>query len=126
MSAEAAVKAIVEPLLATLTPVPTFHWGIVPKGLTEYVSLSNVNDSNLLIDDFASDDKQLNIVTRSGMLRAGVIRDKLKSGMQRYKGVVSGVKISSISIERCVDLPDPTTGESKIALWFRMNYEGGL
>ncbi|MFA5130496.1 MAG: hypothetical protein WC477_06330 [Patescibacteria group bacterium] len=126
MSAETAVKAIVEPLLATLTPVPPYYWGIAPEGVDEYVGLSNVNDSNLFIDDFASDDKQLTIVTRLGMLRAGSIRDTLKSGMQRYKGVVSGVKISSISIERCVDLPDPTTGESKIAIWFRMNYEGGL
>ena len=126
MSAETAVKAIVEPLLATLSPVPPFYWGLAPEGVDEYVGLSNVNDSNLLIDDFASDDKQLTIVTRSGMLRAGVIRDKLKSGMQRYKGVISGLKIQNISIERCVDLPDPTTGESKIALWFRMNYEGGL
>lgn len=126
MSAETAVKAIVEPLLATLTPVPPFYWGIVPKTVVEYVSLSNVNDSNLIVDDFASDDKQLNIVTKSGMTRAAAIRDKLKSGMQRYKGVIGGVKIQNISIERCVDLPDPTTGESKIALWFRMNYEGGL
>lgn len=126
MSAETAVKAIVEPLLATLSPVPPYYWGIVPKTVAEYVSLSNVNDSNLIVDDFASDDKQLNIVTKSGMTRAAAIRDKLKSGMQRYKGVISGVKIQNISIERCVDLPDPTTGESKIALWFRMNYEGGL
>lgn len=126
MSAETAVKAIVEPLLATLSPVPPFYWGVVPKAVVEYVSLSNVSDSNLIIDDFASDDKQLNIVTKSGMTRAAAIRDKLKSGMQRYKGVISGVKIQNISIEGCTDLPDPTTGESKIALWFRMNYEGGL
>lgn len=122
---ETAINTIVSTPLAALTPAVPFYWGIVPSNVDEYVSLSGVYDS-LNQDDDGSDDKQFNIVTRSGMVRAREIDAKLKYELQRYKGNVGGVKIFSITHTRGVELPNADTGESIIAAEYHFNYEGGL
>jgi len=132
MSIETALQALVAPILATIpAPAIPFYWGIVPAKnaagatITEYVSLSSVTDG-VNQDDDGSDNKQFNIVSRSGMARVKAIDLALKAGLQRYKGVQSGYKISSISHVRSVELPDATTGESRIAAEYHVNYEGGI
>jgi len=122
---ETALQAIVSPLLAALTPAVTLYWGRVPANVSEYVCLSGVYDG-VNQDDDGSDNKQLTIVTRSGMDRAKTIDLALKAGLQRYKGVQSGYRISSISHVRSVELPDATTGEDIIAAEYHVNYEGGI
>lgn len=129
---ETALNAIISPILAALTPAVPFYWGRVPslaegtsEPLTEYVSLSGVFDGTNQDDD-GSDNKQLNIVTRASMSRAKAIDAALRSGIQRYKGVVSGIKISSISHVRSVEIPDATIGEDRIAAEYHVNYEGGI
>lgn len=126
MSIETALNAIVTPILATLSPVVPFYWGIVPAGKSEYVSLSGVTDSLNILDDFSSDTKQFNIVTKSGMVRAAEIRDKLRYELERYKGVSSSMNIKCISYQRSVELPDPATMESRIASEYRINYRGSI
>lgn len=127
MSIEIAIKVIVEAALAKIpAPAVPYFWGIVPAGKTEYVSLSGVTTSLNPIDDFSSDNKQFKIVTKSGMVRAAAIRDVLKSDLERYKGVQSGMKIKSITHIRDVELPDATTGESIIASEYKFTYQGGI
>jgi hypothetical protein len=122
---EDAIKAIVEPILNALTPAVPFYWVIAAKGKTEYVCLTDVNGTENQDDD-GSDDKQLNIVTHTSMTRAKAIDMAIKTEMQRYKGVASGIKISSIMHTRSVSLPDPATGEFRIASEYHLNYEGGI
>jgi hypothetical protein len=122
---EDAIKAIVEPILNALTPAVPFYWGIAAKGKTEYVCLTDVNGPETQDDD-GSDDKQLNIVTHTSMTRAKAIEMAIKTGIHRYKGVASGIKISSITHTRSVSLPDPATGEFRIAAEYHVNYEGGI
>jgi hypothetical protein len=122
---EDALKAIVEPILNTFTPVVPWYWGVAAKGKTEYVCLTDVNETENQDDD-GSDDKQLNIVTHTSMTRAKAIDMAIKTGIQRYKGVTSGIKIASITHTRSVSLPDPATGEFRIASEYHVNYEGGI
>lgn len=126
MSIETALGAIVTPILATLTPAPTFYWGRVPSGIDEYVVLSGVSESANILDDYISANKQFTIVTRSGMDRARSIADAIATGIQRLKGVYSGMKIHCIGYVRSVELPDSTTGEDIIASEYIVNYEGGI
>jgi hypothetical protein len=123
---EDAIKALVEPILAAVSPAVPFRWGRVESGLDEYVGLSGVIERKDPLDDFAADNKQLTIVTRSGMARAKAIDLALQSGLQRAKGVYSGMKIQSISYVRSVELPDTTTGEDIIASEYQITYEGGI
>lgn len=122
---ETALKAIIDPILAALTPAVPFYWGIVPAGVTEYVCLTGVT-SSVNQDDDGSDNKQLNIVTRTSATRATAIDQAIRSGIQRYKGVQSGHKISSITHVRSVELHDASTGEYRIAAEYHVNYEGGI
>lgn len=126
MSIETALGAIVTPILATLSPVPALYWGMVPPGVDEYVILSGVSESIVIEDDYISANKQFTIVTRTSMVRARAIADALTSGIQRLKGVYSGMTIHCISYVRGVELPDSTTGEFIIASEFVVNYEGGI
>lgn len=123
---ETAIQTLVEPVLSALTPAVPFRWGRVEPGLEEYVGLSGVSASLNAADDFASDNKQLTIVTRSGMARAKAIDLALQSGLQRAKGVTSGMKIQSITYVRSVELPDTSTGEDIIASEYQITYEGGI
>lgn len=126
MSIEAALSTIVTPIFAALTPVPPFYWGRVPSGVDEYVVLSHVGDGIVPEDDYKSDNKQFTVVTKSGMVRARVIAAALFSGIQRLKGVYSGMTIHCIAYVRSVELPDSTTGEDIIACEYLVNYEGGI
>lgn len=126
MSIETALSIIVTPILAALTPVPPLYWGRVPSGVDEYVVLSGVSESIVIEDDYISANKQFTVVTKSGMVRARAIASALTSGIQRLKGVYSGMKIHCISYVRSVELPDATTGEDIIACEYIVNYEGGI
>ena len=122
---EDALNTLVSVALAALTPAVPFYWGRVPETIQEYVALSNVYDSVNREDD-GSDNKQLNIVTRSGMKRAKEIDLAIRSEIQHYKGITGGIKISDISHVRSVELPNATIGEDRIAAEYHVNYIGGI
>lgn len=122
---ETALQAIIAPILAALTPAVPFYWGIVPRGLQEYVSLSGVY-SSVNQDYDGSDNKQFNIVTYTSAARAAAIEQALRSGMQRYKGVTSGYNISSIAHVRSVEFFGVNEGEYRIAAEYHVNYLGGV
>lgn len=122
---ETAINAIITPILSALTPAVPFYWGIVPRGLQEYVSLSGVY-SSINQDYDGSDNKQFNIVTYTSAARAAVIEQAIRSGLQNYRGVSSGYGISRIAHVRSVEFFGVNEGEYRIAAEYHVNYVGGV
>lgn len=122
---ETAINAIMAPILAALTPAVPFYWGIVPRGLQEYVSLSGVY-SSINQDYDGSDNKQFNIVTYTSAARAAVIEQAIRSGLHNYRGVSSGYGISRIAHVRSVEFFGVNEGEYRIAAEYHVNYVGGV
>lgn len=120
----AALNTWLSPVLAALSPSVPFYWDIVPAGLTEYVSLSEVSPSRGLKTGMFSDDWQFNIVSRSGMTRAIEIDDAIFMQLQDFKGIKSGIPISNIAFTRRVNVSDASTGESILATEYHFNYQG--
>lgn len=124
MSVESGLNSYLSPYLSALTPAVPFHWGKVPEGLGEYVELSMVDSTQNYVDDNISDVRQLSVVTDNSMVRASLIEREIYDKLQRYKGVMGGVKVNSITFVRRVEIPDAINGEYIIAAEYRINYEG--
>lgn len=112
------------PILAAVTPAVPFYWSTATPTVDEYVVLSSVFEGRDPKTNRRSDSWQFTIVTRSGIARAHEIELSIFEEIQDYKGTKSGREITSISFIRSADVSDQTTGESILAVEYRINYQG--
>lgn len=112
------------PILSALTPTVPLYWSTATPTVDEYVVLSSVFEGRDPKTNRRSDSWQFTIVTRSAISRAHEIEMAIFEEIQDYKGTKSGQEITSISFLRSADVSDQTTGESILAVEYRINYQG--